>query len=147
MAGAVGLFGLLSVAHAAIGQELPRAIRDDLLESLKSCEPPLTRISPAAIKTADFNGDGKRDYIIDYNELCTAFCGSAGCTYDIWVSQGDTWVKAFSENIRSIERTVTRRGKTVLLVDMHGSVCNRVGASPCPRQIRWDGKKLRLERR
>jgi hypothetical protein len=142
----VALFGA-ALPQAAMAQELPDVIRDDQASSLKECDPPLTSVPAEAISTADFNGDGKPDYIIDYNNVCTAFCGSAGCTYDIYVSQGDTWTKAFSENIRAIQKRVTRNGKTVLLVDMHGSVCDKVGASVCPRQIRWDGKRLRLEKR
>lgn len=142
------LFGVLLHAPEVIGQELPSLIRNDLLSELRTCEPPVRTISPASIRIVDFNGDGKPDFIIDYGELCDTFCGTGGCTHDMWVStSGNTWIRAFSDNIRSIERTVTRQGRAVLLVDMHGSACNRMGASPCPKQIRWDGSSLSLEPR
>ncbi len=138
---------VLSLQGDAAAQELPELIRSDLLNELKDCEQPVRSIKRSAIRIFDFNGDGIADYVIDYGEICSAYCGTGGCTHDIWVSQGTTWAKALSANIRDIESVGKVGGKTVLRVDLHGSFCDRVGADSCPHVIVWDGGALRMRRR
>lgn len=139
------LLGLILMTSGAFGQQLPTMIREDALKNFAKCEPPEKTIPPEAVTTADFNGDGKLDYVIEYT--CSFFCGTGGCTHDIWISREATWSKEFSNSIRGIEKRITRNGRSVFLIDLHGSACKRVGAEACPRQLRWDGTKLRLERR
>src|SRR3954453_19572881 len=99
------LVSLLLPTSIAAGQELPGLIREDALKNFKDCEPPERSIPRGAVTTADFNGDGKLDYIVEYT--CSSFCGTGGCTHDIWVSRDSTWTKEFSNNIRGVEKTIT----------------------------------------
>src|SRR5690349_12447506 len=68
------------------------------------------------VKTADFNGDGKPDYIFDYHrmECGTLYCGSAGCTLSIKISSGDGFRDGFDDNVRAW--STKRIGKRDVLV-------------------------------
>ena len=67
------------------------------------------------------------------------YCGTAGCTVAIFVSQGAGHVSGFENNLRSW--TVKRAGaRDVLVVDLHGSACGKVGAAACSKTLGWNGK-------
>lgn len=137
---------VLACAFAAQAQQapLPKDVQAAIEESRKDCGAPV-RLRAKFVTSRDVNGDGKPDYILDYDKFeCsgtpTAFCGSAGCLTQVFASLPDgSYVKAWDENVRAI-RFAKVRGRPAMIVDLHGSACGKVGAAPCARTLTWDGK-------
>jgi hypothetical protein len=103
---------------------------------------------PGFRRVADFNGDGRPDYLLDYGEaecvgagVTNPFCGSAGCTLDILVSEGGGYRQAFGDNVRSWS-LATAGGRSVLVLALHGSACGRSGHMECQRRLAWSGGKF-----
>lgn len=91
----------------AANLNLPKAVAGAIAEARDDCS--FKSIPPNSIRTLDLNGDGVSDYVIDYGELgCRAFCGSAGCLHEIWVSQDGQFIRSLSRNVQAIERIEPR---------------------------------------
>lgn len=103
---------------------------------------------PGFRRTADFNGDGRPDYLLDYGEsecvggtMTNPFCGSAGCTLDILVSDGGGYRQAFGDNVRGWS-LATAGGRSVLVLSLHGGACGRSGHMECQRRLGWSSGKF-----
>jgi hypothetical protein len=132
----------------------PQAVTAAIAEYEKLCaelESPRLIRSEGFLRTADFNGDGKKDYLLDTasaecQDMPSAFCGTGGCTVTILVSQNGGYVTAFDSNIRTLK--IRKQGKRdVLDVDFHGSACDKVGYEACPKRLIWDGSKMAIRNR
>ncbi len=106
------------------------------------------RFKPGFQRIADLNGDGRPDYLLDYGEMeCVGgdipnpFCGSAGCTLDIFVSTEDGYRQAYGDIVRAWS-LANARGRAVLLLGLHGSVCGRAGFETCRKRLSWDGDRF-----
>lgn len=91
----------------------------------------------------DLDGDGTPDLELDYGGAtcegaATLFCGSAGCTREIWRATPAGYVQAFRANYYDVQPGPPG----ILTFQMHGSFCDRVGAEGCTRRYRWDGNDL-----
>ena len=117
------------------------AVREALLEQCGG----KARFKPHFQSEADLNGDGRPDYLLDYGAVvCTEgnkvnrFCGSGGCTLDIFMSGADGYRQVYGDNVRSW--SIARAGgKPVLVLNLHGSFCDRAGYQPCHKRLSWDG--------
>jgi hypothetical protein len=103
---------------------------------------------PGFQRTADFNGDGRPDYLLDYGESeCVGgmstnpFCGSAGCTLDILMSNGGGYRQAYGSNVQGWS-LAQAGGRSVLVLSLHGSACGRSGHMGCQRRLVWNGDKF-----
>ncbi|QCI63100.1 hypothetical protein [Phreatobacter stygius] len=108
------------------------------------------RFRPGFQRTADFNGDGRPDYVLDFSAVeCPAaasfYCGSAGCTLMIFMSDGEAYRRAYNDNVRGWS-IAQDSGRNVLVLDLHGSACGRSGADPCRRRLSWNGSAFTPER-
>lgn len=99
-------------------------------------------------RTADFNGDGQPDYVLDYGQsqcvggnMTNPFCGSAGCTLDILISSGGGYRQAYGSNVQGWS-LAQAGGKSVLVLSLHGSACGRSGHMGCQRQLIWNGDQF-----
>lgn len=78
-----------------------------------------------AIQYGDFNGDGKRDYLLSQDGLmCTDNemlfeGGTRGSTHEIAVSQGDTYVMVDEGILAHDAEIAQRNGRTVILTPDH----------------------------
>lgn len=96
----------------------------------------------------DLDGNGGEDWILDYRkQVCKGavppFCGSAGCTLQIYLWQRDSrWDLVFDENVQAWNRT-TFGGRPGLSVSFHGSKCNRTGSQRCNKTYLFERGKLR----
>jgi hypothetical protein len=135
------LFALPAQAQQA---PLPKEVQAAIGEAKKDCGARV-RLKPNFVTSRDVNGDGKPDYILDYDhfqcdDMVTFFCGSAGCLTQVFASLPDgSYVKAWDENVRAM-RFARVKGKPAMILDLHGSACNKVGAAPCPKTLFWNGK-------
>lgn len=70
-----------------------------------SCTGKIT-YKPGFQRSADFNGDGVADYVIDWSQAtCSGrgpniFCGSSGCTLDVFVSGPGGHKQGYSDTVR-----------------------------------------------
>jgi hypothetical protein len=135
----------LSVAVAQAQQApLPKEVQAAIEESKKDCGETVA-LKAKFVTSRDVNGDGKPDYILDYDKFecggaATFYCGSGGCLTQVFASLPDgSYVKAWDENVRAI-RFARVKGKPAMILDLHGSACGKVGAAPCPKTFLWDGK-------
>lgn len=97
-------------------------------------------------QTADFNGDGRPDYIVQMAELvCPAlgyseYCGSAGCLISILVSTGDRLREVTSGNYQAYAITAPVDGRQGIAIAAHGTYCgHQYGADTCFGTMRWTG--------
>ena len=97
---------LMTAAMAALSAQaetppspdrLPPPVAAGLAEVQALCEPAAT-LRPGALSSADIDGDGAPDYLLDHAGLDCAtevslYCGSGGCGYTLWISQNGTWAR------------------------------------------------------
>lgn len=92
-------------------------------------------------RSADLNGDGTDDWLIDFVGLNCAgaesyFCGSAGCPVSVWVSTPRGYESAWSGPAQAsrIDTSATPPG---VVVALHGQFCEppRDGPEGCEQRI------------
>jgi hypothetical protein len=142
------VLGLLFVAAAASAQfsHLPANIQADIKENVEGCDKD-PKFGAKFVTERDINGDGVKDYILDYGEFecdgsSTFFCGTGGCLNQVFASLKGGYVKVLDENVRDLKfRRVG--GKPAMVLELHGSACGKAGAARCPRTMVWDGKTFK----
>jgi hypothetical protein len=133
----------MSTAHAQQAP-LPNEVQAAIEASKKDCGEKVA-LDAKFVTSRDINGDGKPDYVLDYEhfqcgEMVTYFCGSSGCLTQVFASLPDgSYIKALDENVRAI-RFARIKGKPAMVLDLHGSACGKVGAAPCPKTLIWNGR-------
>lgn len=92
-------------------------------------------------RSADLNGDGADDYLIDFVGLscdgaASYFCGSAGCPVSVWVSTPAGYEMAWSGPAQAswIDTATTPPG---VVVALHGQFCDppRAGVDGCEQRV------------
>jgi hypothetical protein len=125
--------------------QLPAIVAQARAEIRRDCGSG-SRLKPGFQRAVDFNGDGKPDYFLDFSAIdCPSapsfYCGSAGCTLVVVMSDGEGYREVFNSNVRGW--SIARSGDhQVLVLDLHGSACNRSGADACRRRLTWNGRAL-----
>ena len=118
---------------------------EEFLDSLRQDCTQL-EVPAEAIATPDLNGDGLLDLVLTKAVMCdgfsSMFCGTAGCTTEIWFAQGDgDFTLAVDDNLWRVQ-AVSFHGKPAMRIDVHGMHCDRVGAEGCIDVWGWDGARL-----
>ena len=141
------LFFLLSAGASSHSQNaLPPVVQAEIKKAQSSCEPERSVLKPGFLVEKDINGDGVKDYVLDYAEFeCgghSFFCGTAGCLTQVFASlSGDGYAKVLDENVRNIKfRTI--KGRPAMIIELHGPACGRAGAAPCGATLYWNGEKF-----
>jgi len=147
-----GLFLALSGAFAAAAAARPappaaappalvRALLADLGDDAKGVTASRVR---RGLKPVDVDGDGRPDYRFDKQALGPGWCGTGGCSLQLWLNRGSAApLKVFDGQVREIGFRTVRGGRIVDL-DLHGSACHTFGAHECPVSFRWDRTLGRL---
>lgn len=119
------LFASLLTATVASGQDLPAPIQELTDGNMAACREAggTPRLTPDHARSADLNGDGRPDYLIDLAGLdCenawSYFCGSAGCPVSVWVSEDDGWKEIWGGYAQS-----ARIEGSVVEIHQHGEFC------------------------
>ena len=140
-------FAVQPGAGASAQSAIPAEIAKVRAEIEETCGGRAT-FKPGFQRTADFNGDGRPDYLLDYSQSACAggimtnpFCGSAGCTLDILISSGTGYRRAFGDNVRDWS-LATAGGKSILVLSLHGNACGRSGHRECQRRLAWNGDRF-----
>lgn len=99
--------------------------------------------APDTVRKIDLNGDGRDDYIVDFNATkCgdreTTYCGTGGCVMKILVTLPDGGVReVFDGYVRSYKimpPPMKRGAARSIRFDLHGSFCGGFGAQACVKQ-------------
>ena len=133
------------------GSNLPPELRTLYISEANECRDMGGRFvaDPDGFVTkVELNGDGKPDWIVHRAGLyCTsggfsAWCGTAGCSVEIHLSQGNRLRSVWEANVRGIVMTDLPDGRKGLLVSGHGTACSASGAEVCVSTIVWNGKNF-----
>lgn len=129
---------------AAAAQPVPHIVEKTLNDMAKDCgADPAAR--GKALTSIDLNGDGIPDWVLDAGELkcemASFWCGTGGCTLNIFVSSGADFTLVWEENAHAW-KPVKIGGRPGIHFDLHGSACGRVGAAPCSQRYVFQGSRL-----
>ena len=126
---------------------LPVLIQEEINKAKTDCKPDLAVMKSGFLTEKDVNGDGVKDYVLDYGQFgcgdsLSLYCGSAGCLTQVYasLSEGD-YVKVLDENVRGIKFDTVKR-RAVMVIELHGSGCGRAGAAACNVKLYWNGLKF-----
>jgi hypothetical protein len=143
----------ITLAHAQtktvpLPPNLPKVVQDAVEKNNKECEEGKKPVfKPGFLTRKDINGDGKPDYILNYDhfqcdDLVSLFCGTGGCLTEIFVTDDDNgYVPVWNEMARRIRFAVVSK-RPAMLIDLHGSACGRIGAERCAMTLYWNGMKF-----
>ncbi len=139
---------MLMLSPAPLWAQTPPAVERMRQEVMRDCRSAGGRpnLRPEFQSTADLNGDGRPDYILDLSGLdCTGaesfFCGSAGCPVTIFLSTGGGYATKPMGHVQGWELDRSTN-PPVLVLMLHGSACGRVGAEGCQQRLAWNGREL-----
>lgn len=141
-------------AQARQAQELPREVRAYFDNARQECRQAGGALhidgNDSYAESAEFNGDGRPDYIVHMAGLyCPPFgrseyCGSAGCMISILVSDGDRLREVASNNYQDFAITRPVHGRQNLVFAAHGTFCgHKYGADTCFGVMTWTPKGFR----
>ena len=128
------------LATGARSEQLPPMLQDLAGQDMAACREgggdPI--LGPDYASSADLNGDGVPDYLINLAGLECAgassyFCGSAGCPVNVWISGGGGWTNEWSGYAQE-----ARIVGTAVEAHLHGEFCD-------PKRDAYAGCDLRLE--
>jgi hypothetical protein len=134
---AAAAFVLSCTAAPAKAAEPP----DNILEAIKAAEHACRDMdgkpdAEAVLTVDDLNGDGGEDWLADYSKLkceggINPLCGSAGCTLQIYLWDGETsWDLLFEDLVQSYKFGKSG-GKPMLYVTTSGLPCNKAAPETC----------------
>ena len=97
----------------------------------------------------ELTGDGRDDVVMNYGALecdgmVSAFCGSGGCSYTIYVAREDgRYIRAFEGLIYGVQGIYYEGGRAIS-IGRHGSACGRPGYQGCQEARRWNGSAFEI---
>ena len=135
-------------ASAQTAKPLPPEVRAYFDKARRECSQEGDRLhvqdESSFAEPADFNGDGRTDYVVHLASLVcpslgySEYCGSAGCMVSILVSQGDRLREVVSENYQGLAISKPVGGKQTLAFAAHGTFCgHKTGADTCFGVMSW----------
>lgn len=116
-------------------------------EATSVCSVP-TEVKP--VGSADFNGDGALDVVVDWSETACAktkedVCSPThGCLRQVWFESSGSKRAIFSGQALKVE-VVADNAPPSLIVDQAGDVCGRPHTETCRTIYKWDAKTLSLQ--
>lgn len=137
---------LLSAAPAAAE---PAAVAQATRSAMQDCRGAggTPALKPGHQTTADLNGDGIEDYLLDYQHLECAnawsfFCGSAGCPLVAFLSGPSGHRAQPFGHVRGW--SLIPGTPPAIEVALHGAMCRRggIGVEGCTRRFAWNGREL-----
>jgi hypothetical protein len=140
---AAGLVVLVLAGPASAGSEPPPALVEFTEEQAAFCRDlgGTPKILESYQTVRDLNGDGRDDFLTNLANLeCdgawSAFCGSAGCPVNAWLSEPDGGHRRF--DFGYLQGFEVQDGTPLprVLAGYHGTLCgdpDRIGADGCTR--------------
>ncbi len=132
----------LGAAHpagpkAVIAKAVTREVRQDFSKHGQA-------VILATITPRDINADGIQDWQVDYSSLGSAWCGTGGCRYQLWLGrENGAPFLVFDRQMREL-KVVRRKGRVIFVFDFHGSECGGFGSEACLGEFSWSAKRGRM---
>jgi hypothetical protein len=98
--------------------------------------------APDTVRKVDLTGDGREDYIVDFQDTkCgdreTTYCGTGGCVMKILVTLPDGSVREVFDGYvlryKIMAPSVKRGAARSVRFDLHGSFCGGFGPQACSK--------------
>lgn len=132
----------------ALPANLPKPVQEAIEKNNKECEAGKKPIYlQGFLSTRDINGDGKPDYVLNYehykcSELESLFCGTGGCQTEIFASDDEGgYVHVWDKLAQKVEfKTVGKR--PAMTIYLHGSKCGRNNSERCSMTLYWNGEEF-----
>ena len=146
-AGSIGCFvgGML----AAGGRRIALLARPRVIGEIEANGLRLT-LKPEAVRSIDLTGDGRPDYIVDFEHAeCerreSIFCGTGGCDLAIVVAlPGGKFRQVFRQHV--LRYTIEDgEGARTIRFDLHGVYCGKTGPEPCAKRQTITTKVFRFK--
>lgn len=140
MVRALLLAALLSLAACAPTFKAPEEVRDAAMAQLTDAglDADAAFAAKGFITTGYLTGHDAPDILIDYEAApAAAYCGTGGCTLEIWVKEDKgPYRKVFDKQVltHSIQ---SKGGRVWLATGVHGVHCGGSGADPCDYAFAW----------
>ncbi len=129
----------------ATAEDLPPAVQKAIAENKRGCK--TVAIEKGFITRKDINGDGRPDFVLDYEAFTCdgdrrAFCGSLGCETQVFASlPNGAYAKVVDDNVKRIEfREV--QGRPVMVVGLPGFACRKDPTEICEVVKSWNGSSF-----
>ncbi|MHC4053183.1 hypothetical protein [Bradyrhizobium sp. 25ACV] len=99
--------------------------------------------APDTVRKIDLTGDGRDDYIVDFQDTkCgdreTTYCGTGGCVINILVTLPDGNVRPVFDGYvlryKIMAPPMKRGAARTVRFDLHGSFCGGFGPQSCVKQ-------------
>jgi len=97
--------------------------------------------SEGAVRSLDLTGDGQPDTLVDQllftcSTAASLYGGSGGSMINVFVGevQSDFLVQGYE--------ILNWADRTILLLALHGTNCNGIGAAPCFEALVWNGDRF-----
>ncbi len=135
------------LGQAAAGRTSENPATEAIVNNELHCIDGVAAVEPGFVQQADVDGDGINDVLIDYLGLtCDGsrlFCGTGGCTQEIWLADPTgPYRLLLSDLIQQIE--VPGSGRVRITMD--GGDCGLSGAEVCKYDFRVsDGRLISLD--
>jgi hypothetical protein len=127
-------------------ESLPQPLATRLEAARAECEGfegGTLHVGDTTLSRPDLNGDGVPDWVLDETGLsCSSavslFCGTGGCMVSFLV--GDIVTERLSKGWQ----VVAFGQMQVLLIRVHGSLCDGINPTPCVEAMVWDSAQHRF---
>jgi hypothetical protein len=130
---------------AGMAEDLPAPVQKAIAEAKRDCK--TVAIEKGFITRKDINGDGRPDFVLDYESfICDgdrrAFCGSLGCTTQVFASlPNGASTKVIDGNFKRIDfRDV--QGRPAIVVGFPGFSCGKDPTEVCDVVKSWNGSSF-----
>jgi hypothetical protein len=130
---------------AAMAENLPPVVQKAIAENKSNCK--TVALEKGFITRKDINGDGRPDFVLDYESFtCDGnrrwFCGSAGCTTQVFASLPNG---AYAKVLDGIFKRIDFRevqGRPAIVVGLPGFACGKDPTEICDVVKSWNGSSF-----
>jgi hypothetical protein len=127
--------------------DLPKGVQEAIERNNKECTEGKPAFKQGFLSTRDINGDGKPDYVLNYEhyqcgDIETLFCGTGGCQTEVFASDGEGgYVHVWDKLAQRIQFRIVNK-RPAMMIDLHGSKCGRNNSERCQMTLYWNGEEF-----
>ncbi len=127
--------------------EFPDEMAETVAEAAERCRKDGGTVDVAKVlQSDDLNGDGRPDWIADYEKLIckkgtNPACSPQGCLLQLYYSSGDDWDKVFEDFVKSYKFSTSGKSR-MMHVTTYGLPCNRPKEETCNYTYRLEEEAL-----
>jgi hypothetical protein len=106
-------------------------------------------VGPEAIRSIDLTGDGRTDYIVNYDHVTCErrpeiFCGTGGCPLVIVVALPNGRFREVFRQQVLVHEVEPGSGARTIRFRLHGTYCGKTGPEPCFRHRQISARPFRF---